>query len=139
MRRTSLLTVVVLALSGLATTPAWAQGPQLGNTVLVAEYQCPPGDLARVDQLMKEVTASVLDKYVAEGKLLSWGVLGAYIGGPNNRTVYLWAKDPVALIQARLQYFPEIQAKPGWAELGKLCPTQTVSLRTLLLSSPPPK
>jgi hypothetical protein len=78
------------------------------------------------------------EKYVAEGKLLSWGVLGAYIGGPANRTVYVWAKDPVALVQARLQYLPEIMAKPGWAEATRLCPTQTVSLRSLLLVSAPP-
>lgn len=144
MRRSSLLAVVVVLVSvGLGGTVLSGQtpgaGPQPGNTVLVAEYQCSAGDLARVDQLLKEVSAPVLDKYVAEGKLLSWGVLGAYIGGPANRTVYVWAKDPVALVQARLQYLPEIMAKPGWAEVTRLCPTQTVSLRSLLLVSAPPK
>jgi hypothetical protein len=72
---------------------------------------------------------------VAEGKLIGWGVLGTYVGGPANRAIYVWAKDPVALLQARAQYLPEIVAKPGWAEVGRLCPHQQISLSNMIMSS----
>jgi hypothetical protein len=44
----------------------------------------------------------------------------------------VWAKDPVALLQARAQYLPEIMAKPSWSEVGRLCPKQTVTLNNLI-------
>ena len=69
---------------------------------------------------------------VTEGKLVAWGLLGAYVGGPANRLVYVWGKDPVALVQARQAYLPEIMAKPGWAELGRLCPKQQVTLNNMI-------
>lgn len=124
--------LLTLALAKSGSTQPPPAGIQPGNTVLIAQYECSPGDLAKVDQLMKEMAAPVLTKYASEGKILAWGFLGAYIGGPVNRTIYVWAKDPVALLQARQQYLPEIMAKPGWGELGRLCPKQQVSLSNLI-------
>ena len=127
--------LVAVATSGSAQTPPVALQP--GNTVLIAQYECIPGELTRVDQILKDLTAPVLNKMVAEGKLLSWGVLGAYVGGPVNRTIYVWGRDPVSLMQARAQYLPEIMAKPGWAEVGRLCPHQQVSLSNLIINASP--
>ena len=45
--------------------------PEVGNTVLIAQYHCNPADHARVDQLLKEVTASVLNRMASEGKINS--------------------------------------------------------------------
>ena len=133
-------TTVALLGGALALTlvaPASTQTPapaalQPGNTVLIAQYECSPGDVARVDQIIKELTGPVLNRMVAEGKIISWGFLGTYIGGPANRTIYVWAKDPVALLQARGVYLPELMAKPNWAELGRLCPKQQVTLSNLI-------
>lgn len=114
---------------------AGAQAPPVlvpGNTVLIAQYECSPGDLGKVDQLIKDSAASVLNRMMTEGKILSWGTLGAYVGGPANRTIYVWAKDPVALMQARAQYLPEIAAKPAFAELGRLCPKQQITLNNMI-------
>ena len=127
--------VLALAAPGSTQTPAAPLAPQPGNTVLIAQYECSPGELAKVDQIIKDVTAPVLNRVMAEGKIMSWGLLGAYIGGPVNRTIYVWAKDPVALVQARTQYLPEIMAKPGWAELGRLCPRQQVTLNNMIANS----
>jgi hypothetical protein len=130
---TALVGVVGLAPAVGAQTPAPVQ-LQPGNTVLIARYECSPGDLGKVDQLIKESAAVTLNKMVAEGKLLTWGVLAAYVGGPANRTIYVWGKDPVSLLQARQVYLPEVMAKPSFAELGRLCPKQVVTLENLLLT-----
>jgi hypothetical protein len=138
-RKMSASAIAALFLSVLSATGSAQTGTpgsaQPGNTVLIAQYQCVPGDLGRVDQLLKDVTAPVLNRMAAEGKVLSWGLLGTYLGGPVNRTIYVWAKDPVALMQARAQYLPEIMAKPGWAELGRLCPKQQTSLSNMIMSA----
>jgi hypothetical protein len=124
----------VLALATNASTQTPPGVPQPGNTVLIAQYECSPGDLARVDQLMKEIASPVLNRMVGEGKLIGWGSLGATVGGPVNRMIYVWGKDPVALLQARQVYLPEISSKPGWSELGKLCPRQSISLNNMILN-----
>lgn len=123
---------LAVTLAGPASTQTAAPAIQPGNTVLIAQYECSPADLAKVDQLITESAGPVLKHMIAEGKVISWGLLGAYLGGPANRTVYVWGKDPVALIQARQQYLPEIMAKPSWAELGRLCPRQQVTLSNLI-------
>src|SRR5262245_57570402 len=127
---------VVLAVATPASTQTAAAPPMLqpGNTVLIAQYECSPGDLARVDQIFKDTAGPILNKYMADGKIITWGLLGAYVGGPANRSIYVWAKDPVSLLQARSSYLPEIMKNPGYVELGKLCPRQQVSLSNMLLT-----
>lgn len=130
--------VAVSAASALAQTTAPPAGLQIGNTVLVARYQCNPAELTKVDQALKDLTAPVLNRMVAEGKLISWGVLATYVGGPENRTVYVWAKDPVALMKARSEYLPELMSKPGWSVIAGACTTQETSIHNLTLMATPP-
>ena len=130
--------VIVLA---AATLPAQAPRPFIapGNTVLIAGYNCAADQLARADALITEATAPILNKYVASGKIISWGYLGAVIGTPTNRHIYLWASDPVALMQARQSYLPEIQAQPRFSEFVKICGSATITLSNLIAVSAPPK
>ena len=109
--------------------------PDVGNTVLIARFQCNTADLARVDQILKDSSGPVLNRMVAEGKIITWGVLATYVGGPDTRSIYVWAKDPVALVKARAEYLPEIQAKPGWSEVARACPVQEVSLNNMVLKA----
>ena len=134
MLRKKIVSWLVIALGWTGVAGAQAAPPVLqpGNTVLIAQYECSPADLTKVDQLIKDATAPILNRMLTEGKLLSWGVLGAYVAGPANRTIYVWAKDPIALMQARGQYLPEIMAKPAWTEIGRLCPKQQITLNNLI-------
>src|SRR5262249_57958486 len=91
----ALFLVSAITLSSQTPRPVLAPG----NTVLIAEYDCAADQLARVDAAIKEITGPVLNKYVSAGKLISWGYLGVYVGGHANRTIYVWASDPVALMQ----------------------------------------
>lgn len=120
-----------LALSAQAPRPTLAPG----NTVLLAAYNCHGDQLARADTLMKDVAGAVLDKHVAAGRIISWGYMGVYIGSQANRHIYVWAKDPVSLVQAREAYLPEIQANARFAEFVKICGSATVTLHNLISSS----
>jgi hypothetical protein len=129
----------LLALSALLVAPALAsaQGLQSNNTVLFAQYQCAADQLARADALVNDIIAPVLNKHVASGKLLSWGYVGVYIGDQNNRSIYVWAADPVALMQARELYLPEITAVPQFAEFSRICGTATIAMHNLIAAAAP--
>jgi hypothetical protein len=134
MRRTHLLCIALLVISASAAMLV-AQTPRPiapGNTVLIATYTCAPDQFARADAAIKESVAPVLDKHVASGKLITWGYLATTLGGPANRHIYIWARDPVTLIQARQVYLAEILATPQYAEYSKLCGSATVSLSNLV-------
>jgi hypothetical protein len=128
--------VVVSAITLPAQAPRPAIAP--GNTVLMAAYSCAPDQLARADAIIAEASAPILNKYVASGKIISWGYLGAVLGSAANRHVYVWASDPVALMQARQAYLPEIQAQKTFGEFSKICGAATVTLHKLLQVSAAP-
>lgn len=140
MRQRLALLVSVLALSPVSVSAQPPRPPlSPGNTVLIASYECAPDQLARADALMNSAVAPVLNKHVAAGRILNWGFLGTVIGTPANRHIYLWAADPVALMQARQVYLPEIQALPAFPEFSKICGAANVTLSNLIaLSAAPP-
>jgi hypothetical protein len=134
--------LVLSALLVLSPVLASAQTPRPmiapGNTVLLAAYNCAADQLARADAIVNEVTGPVLNKYVQAGKLISWGYTGVYLGTQNNRSIYVWATDPVALMQARAAYLPEISASPKFAEFVKICGSANITVHNLITSSTPP-
>jgi hypothetical protein len=129
--------VAALLVVATITLPAQTPRPVLtpGNTVLIAQYECAADQLARADALINEITTPVLNKYVSAGKIISWGYMGVYLGGKANRTIYLWAADPVALMQARQSYLPELTANPKFAEFAKICGAATITLNNLITIS----
>ena len=138
--RSGVLAATALAVSvGVHAQQPAARPIAPGNTVLLASYACSPDQLSRVDAIIKEAVAPILDKHVASGKLLTWGYLATSIGGPANRHIYIWASDQVALVQARAVYLPEIQASPRFAEYGKTCGAATVTVSNLVATAAPAK
>jgi len=96
--------------------------------------------LSRADALIAEITTPTLNKFVSTGKILSWGYMGAYVGRKANRMIYLWAADPVALMQARKEYLPELTANPKFPEFAKICGAADITLHNLItVSSAPAK
>ena len=138
MRRISLVFALFVA-ALVVTVNLGAQTPRPtlapGNTVLIAEYTCAADQLARADALFNETGAPVLNKQVSAGKIISWGYFGLYIGASGNRTVYIWAADPVALVQARAAYLPELMANPRFAEFAKICGQSKISLHNMITLS----
>ena len=109
-----------------------------GNTVLLAAYNCAADQLARADALVSDIAAPILNKHVAAGKLLNWGYTGVYVGNQNNRSIYVWAASPVALVQAREVYLPEINANQKFQEFVKICGSATITMHNLITTSPAP-
>ena len=128
--------VACLPVVASAQTPRGAIAP--GNTVLIAGYNCAADQLARADALVNEIAAPILNKHVAAGKLLTWGYMGVYIGNQNNRSIYVWAADPVALVQARVTYLAEINGNPKFQDFVKICGSATITLHNLITTSPAP-
>ena len=110
-----------------------------GNTVLLAQYNCAAEGLARADAIVNEVAAPVLNKHFLAGKILGWGYTGVYLGNQNNRSIYVWATDPVALIQARQVYLPELLGNPKFAEFVKICGSATITMHNLIAGPAPAK
>jgi hypothetical protein len=131
------LAVLTIAAS-LAPSPAHAQSRPIapGNTVLMAQYKCQADQLSRADALIREIAAPTLNKYVASGKLLTWGYVGVYIGDQANRSIYVWGSNPVALMQARAEYLPELNSNPKFAEFVRICGSATITLQDLVAGAP---
>jgi hypothetical protein len=129
--------VAGLAASAFAQTTRPAIAP--GNTVLFAQYQCAADQLTRADALIKEIAEPVLNKHAASGRILTWGYTGVYIGDDYNRTIYVWAADPVALIQVRQAYLPELQANPKFTEMSRICGSAKITIHNLITVGPTPK
>ena len=129
--------VAVLLLVCTGTLPAQTPRPVLtpGNTVLIAEYECAADQLSRADALIAEITTPTLNKFVSNGKIISWGYMGAYVGRKANRMIYLWAADPVALMQARKEYLPELMSSPKFAEFAKICGAADITIHNLITVS----
>jgi hypothetical protein len=108
-----------------------------GNTVLLAEYDCDASRLDEADQLVVKNVAPILNKHMAAGRIINWGYMGNYLGGSSDRAIYVWAADPVALVQVRQQYLPEIQKQAGFAEFSRICGAGVVTLRNLITASGP--
>jgi hypothetical protein len=129
-------------IAALIATPvlhgqATPRGIAPGNTVLVAEYDCDASRLDEADQLVAKNVAPILNKHMAAGRIINWGYLGNYLGGSSDRSIYVWAADPVALIQVRQQYLPEIQKQAGFADFSRLCGTGVVTLSNLIIAGGP--
>jgi hypothetical protein len=128
--------LVFVPVVATAQTPRGTIAP--GNTVLVAAYNCAADQLAQADTLVNEVAAPILNKHVTAGKLLNWGYMGVYVGDQNNRSIYVWAADPVALVQARAVYLPEINGNQKFQEFVKICGSATITMHNLITTSPTP-
>lgn len=138
--RLRLFALVLLVVTIAAVGRAQAPRPIApGNTVLIASYVCAPDQFSRVDAIIAEAVAPILNKHVASGKLITWGYLATTLGGPTNRHIYIWASDPIALMQARQLYLPEIMASPRFAEYAKSCGSAVVTLNNLVTLAAPAK
>ena len=108
------------------------------NAILFATYECDQVEVAQADELVADVIAPVLNRYAAEGKILVWGYIAAWIGQDYNRAFYVWASDVAALVDARMEYLTEIQAMPEFAEFAAICEAQSQTIHSLVTGGPVP-
>lgn len=86
-------------------------------------YSCKISDEARADEIFDELFAPVLNQYVEDGKLTSWGWQSHVIGGWFRRLQTMTASDYDTLITARQEALDTIYSEDSelGAEFAEIC------------------
>jgi len=104
------LTFAVLVLLGVAFAPrAKAQDAPQQPVGFATYYECDQTQEARADTIVTEVFASVFDRLLSEGKIVSWFWNAHQVGGKWRRLGGFYASDMTALFEARAELLQEIQ------------------------------
>ena len=86
-------------------------------------YSCKITDESRADEIFDELFAPVLNQYVEDGKLTSWGWQSHVIGGWFRRLQTMTAPDYATLIAARQEALDTVYADDSelGAEFAEIC------------------
>ena len=92
----------------------------------------------RADEIVSTVMAPVYDRYVSEGKLVSWSWHSHLIGGKVRRLAVTSAKDFKSLLKARGEIMGELLDNQGEAmkELSSICPSHQDYMWEIQLETP---
>lgn len=92
----------------------------------------------RADELVEEVFAPVFDRYVAEGKIDSWGWMEHVVGGKWRRIETMSADDHTSLLEARGAIITELYEKHEAAakEFADICGSHQDFLWNIVHESP---
>jgi hypothetical protein len=92
-----------------------------GKFAFSVYYECDVTREDEADALMKVVYAPVLDKLVADGKIISWALNEHIVGAQYRRLATMTAADVNALIAARSAAVEAIQDNPLGRTLDGIC------------------
>jgi hypothetical protein len=92
-----------------------------GDASFSVYHVCDQGREEQADALMTQVFASVFDKLLAEGKILSWGWNEHIVGGDYRRLSTISAKDTKTLMEARASIVEAIYDNPLGDTLTDIC------------------
>ncbi len=98
-------------------------GQDRGKVGFSVYHVCDINREERADEIVAEHIAPILDKFVEEGKLTSWGWLSHVIGGRFRRLQTMTAPDLSALLQARTDAITAIYAEDSEVgeEFSEIC------------------
>ncbi len=101
-------------------------------------FVCDVARQERVDEIVKQAYAPVLNRLVQEGKLKSWTWFGHVLGGKYRRLLAYTADDHKALLAAVDQYSQQVQKEnPDLsAEFSSICNSHTDYLWDTKISRP---
>jgi len=94
-----------------------------GPASMSVYYSCKISDEARADEIFEELFAPVLNQYVEDGKLASWGWQSHVIGGWFRRLQTMTAADYDTLLTVRKEALGVIYAEDSelGAEFAEIC------------------
>ena len=94
-----------------------------GPASMSVYYSCKIADESRADEIFDELFVPVLNKYVEEGKLASWGWQSHVIGGWFRRLQTMTAADYETLLTVRKAALEEIYSEDSelGAEFAEIC------------------
>ncbi len=119
----------------VAGSPPDQNRGQVGFSVYM---DCAMAKEERADAIVKASIAPVYDKYVKEGKLVSWGWFSHVVGGEWRRLATMSAKDLKSLMAARGAILDELMnaRKIEMEEFSSICDTHQDYIWTIQKETP---
>ena len=117
---------------------AGSSGENRGDAGFSVYYQCDETREDRADEIFKKDFAPVFDKYVAEGKLASWGLSSHWVGGKYRKLQTMTATSHNALLKARGELLDEMYAEGNAAgeEFTEICGSHADYMWDIQLETP---
>lgn len=115
-----------------------SSGKGRGEAGFSVYYGCNQSKEERADEIMAKDFAPLLDKYVAEGKFMSWGWSSHWVGGEFRRLQTMTAKDHKSLLKARGELIDEMYAEgsAAGAEFSEICGSHVDYMWNIQLETP---
>ena len=107
MRRTVPVAVVACFVTLLVSpSTAFTQEQPVG---VGTYFECDQNREAQADTIVMEIFAPVFDRYISEGKLVSWGWAAHVLGGKWRRLLFSYTPDQSTLLTTRDELIAELQ------------------------------
>ena len=109
-----------------------------GDAGFSVYYKCDQSKEERADEIFANDFSPIFDKYVAEGKLTSWGWSSHWVGGAYRRLQTMTAATHKGLLSARAELIDEMYAEENKAglEFNEICGSHTDYLWNIQLETP---
>lgn len=109
-----------------------------GDAGFSVYYRCDESKEERADEIFKNDFAPIFNKYVAEGKLTSWGWQSHWVGGAYRRLQTMTAADHKSLLKARGELIDEMYAEENKAglEFNEICGSHSDYMWNIQLETP---
>ena len=96
-----------------------------GGAAFSVYHVCDQSREEQADALVKQVFASVYDKLLADGKIMSWGWNEHIVGGDFRRLATISAKDMKAVMEARAELIDALYDNPLGDTFTDICGPHT--------------
>ena len=96
-----------------------------GSAAFSVYHVCDQSREEQADALVKQVFASVYDKLLADGKIMSWGWNEHIVGGDFRRLATISAKDMKAVMEARAELIDALYDNPLGDTFTDICGPHT--------------
>jgi hypothetical protein len=115
-----------------------SSGTDRGAAGFSVYYTCDNSKEERADEIFAKDFGPVFDKYVAAGKLKSWGWSSHWVGGSFRRLQTMTAADHKTLLAARAELIEEMYAEDNAAgqEFNAICGSHSDYMWDIQLETP---
>ena len=115
-----------------------SSGDTRGDAGFSVYYKCDQTKEERADEIFEKDLGPIFDKYVAAGKLTSWGWSSHWVGGSFRRLQTMTAVDHKSLLAARAELIDEMYAEENKAglEFNEICGSHVDYMWDIELETP---
>jgi len=115
-----------------------SSGDTRGDAGFSVYYKCDESKEERADEIFAKDFGPVFDKYIADGKLTSWGWSSHWVGGAYRRLQTMTAANHKDLLKARAELIDEMYAEENKAglEFNAICGSHSDYLWNIQIETP---